>query len=98
MAMRPLDNWQGNPLPPDEHFAAIDWADGSPIEHSPFTVDASGYATHVYNTAGVYNIQIGFIDASITSLGITVTATQEEADALKDQPPPVEGKPPPDVP
>jgi hypothetical protein len=96
LAMRPLDNWQGNPLPPDEHFAAIDWADGSPIEHPPFTVDASGYATHVYTTAGTYDIQIGFIDTSITSLGITVTATQDEADALKDQPPPLEGKPPPE--
>ena len=96
MAMRPLDNWQGNPLPPDQHFAAVDWADGSPIQHPPFTVDGSGYATHVYTVAGTYNIQIGFIDTSITSLGITVTATQEDADALRDQPPPVESKPPPD--
>jgi hypothetical protein len=96
MAIRPLDNWQGNPLPPDQHFAAVDWADGSPIQHPPFTVDGSGYATHVYATAGTYNIQIGFIDNSITSLGITVTATQEDADALKDQPPPVQGKPPPE--
>lgn len=98
IAIRPLDNWQGNPLPPDEHFAAVDWADGSPIQHPPFTVDGNGYATHVYTAAEVYNIQIGFIDTSTTSLGITVTATQEDLDALSDQPPPVEGKPPPDVP
>jgi hypothetical protein len=72
IAVRPLDNWQGNPLPPDEHFKAIDWRDGSPIQHPPFTVDGNGFATHVYTTAGVYNIQIGFIDNFTTSLGITV--------------------------
>ena len=96
IAIRPLDNWQGNPLPPDEHFAAVDWQDGSPIQHPPFTVDVDGYATHVYNAVGVYNIQIGFIDTLITSLGITVTATQEDLDALADQPPPVLSKPPPE--
>jgi hypothetical protein len=74
LAVRPLDNWQGNPLPPDQHFKAIDWRDGSPIQHPPFTVDGNGYATHVYNTVGNYSIQIGFVDNSTTSLGLQVKA------------------------
>jgi hypothetical protein len=86
LAIRPLDGYQGPPAPggPNAHIVSIDWGDGTAVQHPPFTIDGSGYATHVYASTGVFNSQYEFVSGGQTGLNATVTATvvgtQEELD------------------
>jgi len=81
--LRPLDGYQGAPMPPDANFTSINWGDGTAVQSPPFTVDGGGYATHVYTVAGPYTAQVAFVDGSTENGAVTVTvaATQEELDA-----------------
>lgn len=87
LQIRPIDDYQGPPINggPDKHFVSVDWGDGSPVQTPPFTVDGSGYATHVYPVVGTYNVQIEFLGGQQSGLntGVTTTvvATQEELDS-----------------
>ena len=84
--IRPLDGYQGPPLPPDEHFQSIDWGDGTAVQTPPFTIAGTPPdATHIYTAAGQFYPRPIFADGSTSSTSVDVTAavfdTQEELDA-----------------
>jgi hypothetical protein len=80
--VRPID-LAGTVLPADEHFASINWGDGT-TQPPPFTVDGGGYATHTYAAAGTFTVSATFINnqSGLTTVPVTAVATQEELDAF----------------